>query len=299
MRKSLIVLAVLVVVILGVFLVGRQQMAAITVQAITPDVHLIMTGFGGNAAVIKTGEGAIVVDTMTWRTQGEAIRAQAEALAGEPVAMIINTHYHFDHTHGNPAFAAGTRVVATARTLEHLHSFDGDYWAGEAAALLPNETFAHRQVIRLGNKAIHLLHPGRGHTDGDLVAWIEQDNVLHMGDLYFNELYPNIDLEAGGSVAQWGGTLDAVMAAFPDARIIPGHGPLSDEDGLRGFQAFMRQLAAVGRASAGKGLQETLENAHLTADAGYEAIFELPVIGGLNREFVITRAWEEVNGLLE
>ena len=92
-----------------------------------------------------------------------------------------------------------------------------------------------------------------------------------------------------------------VMAAFPDARIMPGHGPLSDEQGLRGFQAFMGELAAVGQdaAAAGKSLDETLRDAELTADAGYEPLFELPLVGGLNREFVITRAWEEATGVID
>ena len=299
-RKFLVALAVVAVLVAGVGFYLMRQAAELGVAAVTADVAMI-TGFGGNVGVIRTGEGTVIIDTMTYQFQGEAIRERAEALTGEPVVMIVNTHYHFDHTHGNPAFAAGTRVVATDRTAQYLQEFDADYWTGEAAALLPNETFSHEQVIRIGGKTLHLLHPGRGHTGGDLVVWVEEDNVLHMGDLHFNRLYPNIDLEAGGSVREWSDTLDVVMAAFPGARIIPGHGALSDEPGLRGFQAFMAELAALGRdaAAAGKSLDETLRDAELEADAGYEALFELPLIGGLNREFVITRAWEEATGAVE
>ncbi|MCZ0942456.1 MAG: MBL fold metallo-hydrolase [Gammaproteobacteria bacterium] len=300
MRKFLITAAVLVALIVGVGLYFARQAAELGVEAVTEDVAMI-TGFGGNVGVVRTGAGTVIIDTMTFQFQGDAIREQAEALTGEPVVMIVNTHYHSDHTHGNPAFAASTRVVATDRTAEYLREFDADYWAGEAAALLPNETFGHERTIRIGGKTVRLLHPGRGHTGGDLVAWIEEDNVLHMGDLYFNRLYPNIDLEAGGSVREWSGALDVVMAAFPGARIIPGHGPLSDEQGLRGFQAFITELAAVGQdaAAAGKSLDETLRDADLTADAGYEPLFEVPLIGGLNREFVITRAWEEATGAVQ
>ena len=300
MRKFLMAVAIVVVLAAGVGFTLARQAAELDVVAVTADVAMI-TGFGGNVGVVRTGAGTVIIDTMTFQFQGEAIRERAEALTGEPVVMIVNTHYHFDHTHGNPAFDAGTRVVATDRTLEYIQEFDADFWTGEAAALLPNETFDHQQIVRIGGKTLHLLHPGRGHTGGDLVAWIEEDNVLHMGDLYFNRLYPNIDLEAGGSVREWRGTLDVVMAAFPDARIIPGHGPLSDEQGLRGFQAFMAELAAVGQdaATAGKSLDETLRDADLEADAGYEPLFELPLVGGLNQEFVITRAWEEATGVIE
>ena len=301
MRKFFIAVAVVVVLIAGVGFYLARQAAELGVEVVTADVAMI-TGFGGNVGVVRTGAGTVIIDTMTFQFQGEAIAKQAEALTGEPVVMIVNTHYHFDHTHGNPAFAAGTRVVATDRTAQYIQEFDADYWTGEAAALLPNETFDHEQIIRVGGKTLHLLHPGRGHTGGDLVAWIEEDNVLHMGDLYFNRLYPNIDLEAGGSVREWSDSLDVVMAAFPDARIIPGHGPLSDEQGLLGFQAFIRELAAVGQdaAATGKSLDATLQGANLEADAGYEVLFEMPLIGGgLNREFVITRAWEEATGVVE
>ena len=300
MRRFLIVAALVLALVAGVGFYLARQAAQLSVEAVSADVSMI-TGFGGNVGVVRTGAGTVIIDTMTFQFQGEAIAKRAEAFTGEPVVMVINTHYHLDHTHGNPAFAAGTRVVATDRTLDYLQEFDAEYWTGDAAALLPNETFDHEQTIRIGRKTVHLLHPGRGHTGGDLVVWIEEDNVLHMGDLYFDRLYPNIDLEAGGSVQEWSGTLDVVMAAFPDARIIPGHGPLSDEQGLRGFQAFIADLAAVGQdaAAAGKSLDETLRDADLAADAGYEALFEVPLIGGLNREFVITRAWEEATGAVD
>ena len=300
MRRFFIAAAVLVALIAGFGFYLIRQAAELGAQAVTADVYMI-TGFGGNVGVLGTGEGTVIIDTMTFQLQGEAIRERAEELTGEPVVMIVNTHYHFDHTHGNPAFASGTRVVATERTRQYLHEFDADYWTGDAAALLPNETFDREQIIRIGGKTLHLLHPGRGHTGGDLVAWIEEDNVLHTGDLYFNRLYPNIDLEAGGSVREWSATLDLVMAAFPGAKIIPGHGPLSDEAGLRGFQAFMLELAAVGRdaAAAGKSLDETLRDASLSADAGYEVLLDMPLIGGLDRQFVITRAWEEATGAVE
>ena len=108
--------------------------------------------------------------------------------------MIINTHYHSDHTHGNPGFPEGIRVVSTARTLQHLQNRDGDYWQEEAAGLLPNETFRDIKVIRMGGKTVSMVHPGRGHTDGDLVVHFAEDNAIHAGDLFFNKYYPNIDL---------------------------------------------------------------------------------------------------------
>ncbi|MDZ7684921.1 MAG: hypothetical protein U5O39_07815 [Gammaproteobacteria bacterium] len=111
--------------------------------------------------------------------------------------------------------------------------------------LLPNETFSDYRRLAVGDKHISLLWPGRGHTDGDLVALFEEEGVIHMGDLYFNRLYPNIDLEAGGSVQAWSATIDRVSELDFD-RVIPGHGEVSDPAGVRRFQDFIVQLAELG-----------------------------------------------------
>jgi glyoxylase-like metal-dependent hydrolase (beta-lactamase superfamily II) len=290
--KVVLVIVVLLAV-LGVYVFS--QLRSLTVEQLTEDAYVIY-GLGGNVGVLDTDEGTVIVDTMTLRYQGSRIREEAERLTGKPVVMIINTHYHLDHTHGNPAFEAGTRVLATERTLHHLQATDANYFSGAAAALLPNETFDDTRELTLGNKTILLFHTGRGHTDGDLVALFLEDGVLHAGDLYFNQLYPNIDLEAGGSVQQWGDTLERVRE-LPFNQAIPGHGPVSGRESLLQFQRFIRQLADIGRQAANE--EWTREQAEktllLTEDQGYgEVRLIIPI--GLNREFVLRRAWEEATG---
>jgi glyoxylase-like metal-dependent hydrolase (beta-lactamase superfamily II) len=275
-----------------------QRISSLDAVAVTDDVHMI-EGLGGNVGVLATGDGAIVVDTMTFRLQGRRIRDLAERLGRGPTQAVINTHYHTDHTHGNPAFASGMRVVATERTLGYLHATDADYWSGTAAGTLPNETFEERHELRIGGKTIRLVHPGRGHTNGDLVALFVEDRVVHTGDLFFNGRYPNIDLEAGGSVAEWAASIDRVLELDFD-HVIPGHGPVSDREGLRGFQRFIRQLAAVGAEAArsGASLDETRASAALDADTGYE-VLAIPFVMRLDRDFAIRRAWEEATGRFE
>ena len=265
------------------------------VEELTSDVHLI-SGWGGNVAVLRTGAGAVVVDTMTFRMQGQEIRELAEDLGGGPVTAIVNTHYHRDHTHGNPGFAPGTRVVATERTLEHLRTRDAAYWEGEAALTLPSDTFSDTHELRVGDKTVRSLHLGRGHTDGDLVTLFVEDRVLVTGDLLSRFRYPNIDLEAGGSVREWIGTLDRVAELDFD-RVIPGHGPSTDRAGIRAFQDFLRELwqAASESAAAGLSLDETLSQTKLTTDAGYHAI-GVPFVFRLDRDFVVRRAFEEATG---
>lgn len=262
------------------------------VEQITDDAYMIR-GLGGNVGVLRTDEGTVIVDTMTFPLQGRRIRERAEALTGQPVVLLINTHYHLDHTHGNPGFAPGVRVVATERTRTHLEELDGGFWSGDASAFLPNETFQGSREIPLGGKTIRVVHPGPGHTDGDLVALFVEDQTIHLGDLLFAGHYPNIDLKAGGTVRGWSATLDTVLA-LPFEHVIPGHGDLTDRDGVTRFQAFMGELAQVGAqaAATGASLKETLERTQLTTDAGFEELRVIVPIG-LDRDFVISRAWAE------
>jgi cyclase len=299
--KKILLSVIVVLLIAGIVttVVLREDMADMQAVQLTPDLHMLTNPYGGNVAVLKTGAGAVIVDTMTLGLQGRAIQAKAEELTGEPVVAIINSHYHLDHSHGNPAFPPGTRVIATQRSLHHLKQLDADTFSGEAAQLLPNETFADEHSLTIGNKTLRLLRPGRGHTDGDLVVLFVEDKALHSGDLFFNKQYPNIDLEAGGSVVEWGDTLDAVLA-LPFEQVIPGHGALTDANGLRQFQTFIRQLAEVGAyaASINGSLTDTLVNGRLTEDAGYSPT-GFGAITFLDRDFVIQRAWEEATGNFE
>jgi len=168
-----------------------RTIASLEIETVTDDVAMIR-GAGGNVGVLRTERGAVVVDSMTF----------AERFGG-PTQVLINTHYHSDHTHGNPGFAPGMQVVATQRTRDYLVFFDDDYWQGDRRETLPNDTFEDRKQLAFGDKTVQVVHAGRGHTGGDLVVLFVEDRVLHTGDLFLNGRYPNIDLEAGGSVEAW------------------------------------------------------------------------------------------------
>lgn len=276
-----------------------QRLATLEAESVTPDVWML-SGLGGNVGVLRSERGAVVVDTMTFRMQGERIRETVEDLTGREVEVILNTHYHDDHTHGNPGFPLGLRIVATQRTLDLMRAFDDDgFWDSNREAL-PNETFTDTHEIRLGNKTIRSSFLGRGHTDGDLVVLLVEDRVLHLGDLLFDHRYPNIDLEAGGSVREWPATLDRVLALDGWDRVIPGHGAVTDRAGVEQFQRFLRDLWAQVQplAAAGKTLDKTLATVKLREDEGYEPIV-IPGIVRLDRDFVVRRAWEEATGAVE
>jgi len=289
-RISLALVVIVIVFAAYVFMSVRS----LEVETLSEDLHVLF-GMGGNVAVLNTQDGTVIVDTMTFQLQGDRIKQVAMELTGKPVIAVINSHYHLDHTHGNPAFDPGVRVVSTERTLHHLKQTDSEFFT-DAPHTLPNETFSGAHRLDFGDKHIQLASPGLGHTDGDLVVVFEEERVIHMGDLLFNGHYPNIDLEAGGSIKAWPATLDRAMELDFD-RVIPGHGAVTDRAGIKQFQRFMAQLAQIGQNSVDNKLDlpQTLASANLTEDAAYEEIKMIVPIG-LDRSFVITRAWEEANG---
>ncbi len=267
-------------------------------ESVTDSVHVIY-GVGGNVAVLRTQRGAVIVDTMSFPIQGRRILELAERLGGGPTQAVVNTHYHADHTHGNPAWPAGTPIVATERTRAYLERFDPAFWEGSAEGSVPNDLFTDRHEMRIGGKTIRSYYLGRGHTGGDLVVLFVEDRVLHTGDLFFNRLYPNIDLEAGGSVQQWAETLERVLALGFD-KVIPGHGPVTDRAGVLEFQRFIAEVAEFARVSvaAGKSLEETLAAANLEHDGAFEEM-SIPFLFKFDRDFAIRRAWEEASGSVQ
>lgn len=284
------VLPALLVVALGVGGWAWWLLGHVTVEQVTPSVFML-SGVGGNAAALVTGDGVVIVDTMTFWRQGEAIQAAVRAITDQPVVAILNTHYHRDHTHGNPAFAPGTKVVATRQTLQYLHARDADYWRDpRALQLLPNATFDDTTELHIGGKTIRAIHTGPAHTGGDLVVLFVEDRVVHTGDLFFNGHWPNIDLEAGGSVRQWPDAIQQVIE-LPYDRVIPGHGPLSDRYGWRQFQLVMSMLwSEVSDVAAHGGSLDDARHATTLDRFGLESLWFAP---NLTRDFVIGRAYAE------
>src|SRR6266404_68587 len=282
LRKLGIVLGVIVGLAAVVVAWAWWTTGRIAVQRVTNNVYML-TGVGGNVGVLVTNEGVVVVDTMTFVRQGQAIRERIRELTNQPVVAVINTHYHLDHTHGNPAFVPGTKVVATTNTLKNLRERDSAFWQDSPAKdLLPNETFEQTHELHIGGKTVQSHFFGHGHTNGDLVVQFVEDKVIHTGDLFFNGHFPNIDLEAGGSVREWPATLEQVFNIDFDT-VIPGHGALSNRDGLRKFQEFMASLWSQTKAVVDRG--GSVDDALQQVDIDRFGLIRIWFVPSLNRDF--------------
>jgi glyoxylase-like metal-dependent hydrolase (beta-lactamase superfamily II) len=123
---------------------------------------------------------------------------------------------------------------------EQVSVFRNDTTPAYPERALPVITFNDKMSLHLNGETAKVFHVAHGHTDGDSIIYFETSNVIHMGDMYFNGLYPYVDLDAGGSIQ---GMIEASELALSLAdgstRIIPGHGPLAMKDDLTTYHDYL------------------------------------------------------------
>jgi glyoxylase-like metal-dependent hydrolase (beta-lactamase superfamily II) len=201
---------------------------------------------------------AAVVDTLSSDRQARELRDAVRTVTSLPL-VLVNTHYHFDHSYGNAVLAEGDRPIwaheVAARRLREDGGRDQRLWyemyrptlpdlAEELAAVTvtPPDHTVHRQAtVDLGGRVVELLHLGRGHTDGDIVVSVADASVLVAGDLVessgppsFGDAYP----------LEWPETVGAVLhLTTPATVVVPGHGPAVDVDFVRAQHDDLTEMA--------------------------------------------------------
>jgi cyclase len=139
--------------------------------------------------------------------------------------VVLNTHHHFDHTSGNPVFKPVTRTIVAQANVPRLQAAAAEQKGTLADQAYADTTFTEAWRHDTGDEVVTAQYFGPAHTNGDAVIMFEKANVVHMGDLVFNRLYPYIDRPAGASVRGWVRRLEEVHSSFPaDAIYIFGHG---------------------------------------------------------------------------
>lgn len=207
-----------------------------------------LQGAGGNMAVQTGPEGNILIDA-SFATAVPFILEAIKKLSGSAPHTLINTHWHFDHTDGNEGIhQAGYTICAHQRTRERLSTPQVVKLYGLS---LPATPVGGRPVITF-SQGMHLWHNGDqidmahfepAHTDTDIYIHFRKANVLHVGDIWFNGMYPFIDESSGGNIH---GMIEAGEVALglagPDTKIIPGHGALGSRAQLQEFHDMLRTV---------------------------------------------------------
>ncbi len=210
----------------------------------------MMTGAGGNLG-LSIGEDAVFLIDDQFAPLTPKIKAAIKKLTNKPVKFVLNTHWHFDHTGGNENMGKqGALIVAHENVRKRLSAegfikfFDMKTKA-EPKVALPVVTFTQDLSFHINGDEVQALHVGHAHTDGDAIVHFKNSDVIHMGDTFFNGLYPFIDTSSGGSVDGVLAAADRVLAiAGENTKIIPGHGPVAKKADLKAFRDMLATVSA-------------------------------------------------------
>lgn len=237
----------------------------------------LLAGGGGNILLIKNGSSPLLVDAGVGAVAGEMAGKVADRI-GSGTLTLINTHHHGDHIGGNYAvrqtFGKDIRVVAqqnlvprVAPTLEESILPGLERMAEqvpelkEVAASLtvedfaPTETFATELDLETRGTPCQLRHFGPGHTDNDAVVFFPEYNLLHMGDLVFNNLHPYVLPQHGATISGWQNSLRHIIPMCDDKTlVIPGHGETGGRDIIAGMADYFEQVQEIVAAAISEGL---------------------------------------------
>ena len=226
----------------------------------------MMTGEGGNLG-LSIGDDAVFVIDDQFAPLTPKIKAAIAKLTKKPVKFVLNTHWHFDHVGGNENMGkAGALIVAHENvrkrmSVEGFIKFFGVKTKAEPKAALPVITFTRDISFHLNGDEVYVYHVANAHTDGDAVVHFRNSNVIHMGDTFFNKLYPFIDTSSGGKVDGMLKAADQALELANDSTmIIPGHGPLGNKADLKAYREMLASVSEKIKAliKEGKTLEQIL-----------------------------------------
>jgi len=208
---------------------------------ITDELY-VLKRVGCNVGGLVGQDGVLIIDSGA-RNQSAKIRSILKEISEEPARIVVNTHYHYDHVGGNEAFAkGGATIIAHKNTRDRMTQ---EWRVPEILGMKyptippypeifrPKVSFTDSITIHFNNETIQAIHIPDGHSDGDIIVHFRKANVIHTGDLYLSNGFPIIDIHHGGSVNGYIAAVDRIIKLCNEnTKIIPGHGPLSDRDGL-------------------------------------------------------------------
>ena len=199
----------------------------------------LLHGEGSNIVLSTGRDGALLVDD-EYASLGEKLRTALTTLNATPVKVVINTHWHNDHTGNNEAFGRdGAHIIAQTNAGKRMHTDQTISLYGPQPAYpriaWPTTLVKKSLRLRRNGERIDLLHIGPAHTDGDLVVFFRGQNVLATGDLFVTGAYmpPYFDDLNGGTAEGMIAASERLLALADDQTlIVPGHGPVTDRKAL-------------------------------------------------------------------
>ncbi len=245
---------------LGLALAVQAQDFATSFDAIevVPGIHML-TGAdgkfgGGNVSVLVGDEQVVLIDDAMVPTAQPVLDAVKE-LAGRVPDFVINTHIHGDHVGGNALMQENGSYVVAHDNIRKRLAADSKDAGGDVG--LPIITFSESVTFHVNGHEVYVFHVHHAHTDGDGVIHFRDQNVIHAGDVLFNNLFPYIDLDNGGSVEGFIKAQEKLVAMADDETIfIAGHGELGSKADVEKNLAVLKDGRKLVKALVDQGMSE-------------------------------------------
>jgi glyoxylase-like metal-dependent hydrolase (beta-lactamase superfamily II) len=246
-------------------MVNAAAKAKISVQPIRRNIS-VLEGSGGNIAVLTGKDGKLLVEA-GFAVSRPAISNALASINADPIRHLINTHWHTDHTDGNAwLHSEGAAITAHENTRKRLsvdtrvEGWNYTFPAAPAGAL-PATVFSTDHEMRRNDTRILLKYYSPAHTDCDISVNFTDADVMHVGDTWWNGVYPFIDYSTGGSIDGSIRAAETNLSAITSKTIvIPGHGPVGSRPDLVEFRdmlATIRENVATLKKQ-GRSLDETI-----------------------------------------
>jgi glyoxylase-like metal-dependent hydrolase (beta-lactamase superfamily II) len=240
---------------------GDNAMDRITVRSAKAGGAVYMldceNGFGGGNVAASIGpDGILLVDDMYEAITPKLLEALKKISPGD-VRMVVNTHFHGDHIQGNSVLSPSATIIAHMNLVKR---FINDKPAWVTAKSFPQLLFADSLTIRFNGEDILLFHLPNGHTDTDVFVYFPQSRVIHMGDTFFNGMFPAVYKEGGGDILQMISNLEIILARMPDdVKFVPGHGDMATKAEFGQYVTMLKETTGLAAKAIRSGL--TLQQA--------------------------------------
>jgi glyoxylase-like metal-dependent hydrolase (beta-lactamase superfamily II) len=281
----------------------------ISFDQIGRDLYAFTAEGDPNSGIIVGDDGVMVIDAQATPVMARQVIERVKAVTDKPIKYVLLTHYHAVRVLGASAYqgaeilaSEATRNLIVERGRQDMDSeigrFPRLFRAVESIPGLtwPSVTFPDQVSVWLGKREVRIIHIGRGHTAGDVIAYVPDANVVFSGDLveYHSACYCG-----DAHFTDWPATLDR-LAELSAKALVPGRGAALKTaaevaDGISLTEDFLTTLygAVKDCVAKGRNLKETFDATRAKMDPKFStfAIYEhcMP--------FNVARAFDEARGI--